>query len=272
MTIRKGIDQIQDRNKVADERKNRPFIPELRLFEDEDIAVIRFLTDDPLDVDFHTVVDESISKAPQYHYCTKGETGDCELCNQGVGNIKRMIMFWVYVYKVLHARSDQEGKWASTTSPSGKKTMYQEDINTVKLFRYSFGKGRYLWDELSDAHEQFGTWKDRDYLFKRRGAPRDPNTMYKITPLADKSPMRKDISDLIGKLPALESIAKGVATSIDIQSVSHQEKSDTKAQAQKNAPASKPKAQVKAKVEKPVEEDPEVTVNIDDASDSTEEE
>lgn len=269
MSIRKGIQNIEDRNKSIERRKAMGYIPELRLYNDEDVAIIRLLTDEPLDVDFHFVVDESISRVPQYMYCSKGDNEDCELCAKDVGTMKRTFMFWVYVYKVLHAQQDKDGKWIATTSPSGKKTMFQEDVESVKLFRYSFGRGRDLWKEFSDVYEEFGTWMDRDYAFRRRGAARDPNTTYKLSAL-EKTSMKPDIAALIGKLPSLEAVAKGVATSIDL--TGGQEKKEQKVESKaEDESESKPKAKLVSRVNKNAtakKEEPTIVVKLPDTEES----
>jgi hypothetical protein len=216
MTIRKGIEQIDAKNKAIEERSNQVYIPEVRLSEDEDSVILRFLNDDPLDVDFHQIQDPG-DRAPRWVYCKKGDGEDCELCAKDIGTYTRKFMFWAYVRIVLHAKPDGD-KWKAVITKSNK-TMYQEDVNAIKLFNFKFGRGQQFWKDIKDLYNEYGTWMDREYVIRRRGARGDQNVTYKITSL-DKSPIPNEVAAIIGKLPSLEAIAKGVVTNIVLPEIS----------------------------------------------------
>ena len=210
MTIRKGLEKIDQRNKAIEERRNQAFVPEVRLSEDEDCVILRFLNDDPVDVDLHQV-QEPGDRAPRFIYCKKGDGEDCDLCLKEVGTYTRKFMFWVYVDYILHSKPDGD-KWPAVQNKAGK-TMYKEEVNAIRLFNFKFGKSQQFWRDVKDFYDDYGTWMDREYMIRRRGARGDQNLTYKIIAL-EKSPMPNEISAIIGKLPSLEAVAKGVVTNI----------------------------------------------------------
>jgi hypothetical protein len=215
MSIRKGIENIDAKNKSIEERQNRQFIPEVRLAEDGDSAILRFLNDDPLDVDFHQIKDPG-DRSPHFVYCKRGDGEDCELCTKDIGTYARKFMFWSYVDSILHT-SPNEDKWPAVKTKS-EKVMYKETVNAIRLFNFKFGKGQQLWKDIKDIHDDYGTWMDREYVIRRRGAKGDMNVTYKITAL-EKSSIPKDVAAVIGKLPSLEAVAKGVVTNVTLPEI-----------------------------------------------------
>lgn len=215
MGIRKGADAISQLNTEVAKIQSKGYIPELILYEDADTAIFRFLTDDPLDVDLHEIRDASISKWPQYFYCTMDDEGQCRYCEADEGSDKkskvRMFMFWVYVHKILHNyQTSADEKWSE--EKLGKRTVYVEVVDKPVLLRRKFGYKRSFWEQFESAYDaNEGTWKDRDYSLKRNGVRKSQDTTYALTPL-DKSIMSPELADIMSGLPSLEDVAKGIVT------------------------------------------------------------
>lgn len=255
MSIRKGAMDIENRNKQIETRRSQSYIPELRLYNDGEIAVFRILSDEPLDVDFHEIMDKSISGRPIYTFCKRGDNEPCDMCDNQVGTMARLFMFWTYVIRILHPNQNKDGTWEAVTS--GTKTMYQENVNSVRLFKSKFGKGQYLWKDFYEFYEENATWKDREFAFKRRGASGDRNTTYKLSGL-DKSPIPNEISDLMGKLPPLEAVAKNLVTKLDLDKILGVEKTEEK---KEDRPVEK--VDLKSKDKKKKEDKPKKMVDLD---------
>lgn len=250
MGVRKGAEAISKRNTEVAKRTNKNFIPELKLYDDGDIAIFRFLTDEPLDVDFHEYRDTSISKFPIFTYCKKDEDdGYCELCDDNTP-LKRMFMFWAWIDKILHVSPDPDGKWEKTQI--GSKRMFAEDKNQVVLIRKKFGKSSSIWNQFAEPYEINGTWKDREFAYKRNGVRNDINTTYTLTAM-DKSPMPEHLANILGQLPSLEHVAKGEVDRLPEFVVGEKDESQKASKKTRNRPS------------KAVEEDndePDVTVEL----------
>lgn len=254
MGLQRGVADIDARNKQIEARRNQSYIPELRLYNDGDIAVFRILTDDPVSADYHEIFDKSVSNRPIYQYCKRGSGETCEHCENQVGGIVRLFQFWVYVYKILHLNQNKDGTWTQVTS--GNKTMYEEVINTVRLYRSKFGKGSQSWKDFKDFYDENNTWKDRDFTMRRRGVSGDRNTTYKLNGL-DRSPMSSEITDIMGKLPSLEAVAQGLVSKLDLGN-----KEET-AEKKTESTEKKTKASLKTKKEG-TKEEPKTTVDLDE--------
>lgn len=216
MGIRKGVDEIDRKNKQVAQRSGVSSIPEVFLREDGEKLIMRLLNDDPLDVDMHEIYDQNVGGRPQYVYCTLDDIGSCEYHDQGIP-LKRMFYFWTFVMTDFHPTNsdDPEDRWEAVKV--GSRTLYKEEVNAVRLLKRKFGKSGYLWQQFKDVLDNFGTWKDREYAFTRKGLKNDPETTYSLTVL-DKTPLPKEAVAIINKLPSLEAVAKGMVTKLEIES------------------------------------------------------
>ena len=215
MTIREGYDAIRKRNEQAAKTSFRG-IPELILSGDGDIAVFRFLTDSPVDVDVHEIRDDTISKRPLYYPCTRDEKdfpesgGECEHCNIQ-SPLTRLFYFWIWTERILHPAPAEDGSWSPVKFSN--RTYYEEKREAPQLIKRKFGRGQSFWEQFQSAFDTYGTWMDRNYTLRRRGAPNDINTTYTLTSL-DKTPMPKHLKELAASLPSLKDVALGKVTSL----------------------------------------------------------
>jgi hypothetical protein len=263
--IRKGVDAITKRNEQVAKMVGAGFIPELILSDDADIAIFRILTDDPIDVDLHQIRDTSISKWPMFYYCRMDDDGQCDWCEQETKDNrtkKRFFMFWIYVSNILHEyQTDGDVKWETTKI--GRKDKYVEPVNKILLLRRSFGKDKAFWKQFEDAFDMYGTWKDREYSLKRSGEKNSINTTYSLTGL-DKSPIPEDLVEIMGKLPPLESVAKGIVTKLDFGDQGSESEEPPKEASKPSKPAQKLTSSGSVKPDKPK---PNVEIELPDVED-----
>lgn len=208
MAIRKGAEAIKKRNEVA-AKSQGPLIPELVLTEDLDTALFRMLTEDPIDVDMHDISEE-ISGRPRFVYCPRDDGISCEYCENRVPR-HRIFMIWAYVYKILHNQQNKDRTWAA--EKLGKRDVYAEVIEDVRLIKRKFGKGGAMYAQFEDKLENYGTYTDRDYALKRTGVRYSKDTTYTLTPL-DASPLSPKLMGIQANLPELELVAKGIVTTL----------------------------------------------------------
>jgi len=210
MAIRRGINEIEKRNREVAAMMGQSNIPELRLFGDGDMAFVRVLSEDPLDVDFHEVFDAALGNKRRFYYCKESDEGGCEYHKDLPSYpIVRMFMFWMWVYKIWHVSPADDGSWKPVEH--GQRTYYEEPVSEARMLRSKLGRGAERWEQFRSVYDTYGTWKDRDYIYRRKGPFADPNVVYNLTPL-DKSPLPDEIVKIMGKLPPLEAVAKGKIT------------------------------------------------------------
>ena len=101
----------------------------------------------------------------------------------------RKFALWAYVSEVIHPEKPKTGlagdlDWEEKSMPSGK-TMFVEPINDFKIITLSFGRGRYLWNELVDIYNDWQGLDKGVLRIKRNGLSTD--TTYTITAVSDKT-------------------------------------------------------------------------------------
>lgn len=101
----------------------------------------------------------------------------------------RKFALWAYVSEVKHPEKPNLGlagdlDWEEEVLPSGKK-VYVEPINDFRVITLSFGRGRYLWNELVDIYNDWQGLDKGVLRIKRNGLSTD--TTYTITAVSDKT-------------------------------------------------------------------------------------
>jgi len=209
MPIRRGVEAIQERSKQIEDQVSSSRIPEVILKNDGEVAIMRFLTDEPIDYDAHDMFDPATGGRVEYKVCKRPD--ECDNCKKEIART-RIFMFWVWLDRILHPQPHPEGNWQRVEV--GRRTYYEEPVGSVHLLRRKFGRGGALWNQFEEVFENYGTWRDRPYSFRRKGAPRSMETTYTLTPL-EKSPMPSDLVELSGKLPSLEAVAQETVVSLE---------------------------------------------------------
>lgn len=252
MGIRHGVEGIQKKNEEVKRREaNRSFVPELKLYENGDIAYFRILNDDPKDVDFHVFYN---GKFNEVYFCSRDDVeGECEYCENKVGDVVRMFMFWIWTDRILHLYQNEDKTWKEVSMAN--KTYYEEPVKQVWFIRRPFGRENKFWQPFEDVWFDNGTWMDREFIYRRVGDRGDINTYYTLKG-RDKSPMPEEVSRIIGKIPPLESIAKGIVTKLDFgdEEKKGTEESKKEEREEKKEPESKKESAKKSGKDKPVVE------------------
>lgn len=101
---------------------------------------------------------------------------------------------WAYVYDALHAEKKSED-WESIEGPNGK-ILYREQVEDFRIITLPFGRGGYLWTQLVDIFEDWGTLNKGVIRVKRHGQGLD--TTYSLsTTSRTKKEGDMDTSDLV---------------------------------------------------------------------------
>jgi len=101
---------------------------------------------------------------------------------------------WGYVYDALHVEKKQED-WVAIDGPNGK-TLYKQEVNDYKIITLPFGRGGYLWSQLVDIFEDWGTLNKGVIRVKRHGQGMD--TTYSLAATSrNKKEGDMDTTDLV---------------------------------------------------------------------------
>ena len=188
-----GIADIQ--NRYESYQKNRNSVSnnslgrELFLKQDGDQAFIKSIAtgtpEDPYlaEIRLHTFREDG-----RWQSVLHTEEGPADEVPEG-SVPSRKFALWAYVSEVIHPEKPNLGlagdlDWEERTLPSGK-VVFVEPINDFRIITLSFGRGRYLWNELVDIYNDWQGLDKGVLRIKRNGLSTD--TTYTITTVSDKS-------------------------------------------------------------------------------------
>lgn len=156
--------------------------------EDAKIARIRFLTDvkDAESVWVHNVAKLSRTgkRFTEEVYCMRQEGAECEFCHNESSKapVKKKIMFWVYVYDILHLNNNTDQTWQSIMYM--EKKYFVEPIHDTRLLTFGPGFNNYLETKVMSWKSRFGNITDRNYEWVREGYGMK-DTSYDLVPDAN---------------------------------------------------------------------------------------
>jgi len=206
--IQRGYGEINEKNEEIRRRREADRavrVPELFL-PVGGIAKIRLLTE-PICYNAHKLWDPAKRKN-YFRYCTidddtEGEV--CQYCNQGM-RTSRFFMFWIYCYFKLQSVAGQYGEWKAVNYQN--KKMFQQMIERPMFLRRGVGKGNAMFEKFTSYFLEYGTWTDRDYMFRRNEEKEWNKTDYFLTP-KDAEAMSAKLAMIVTHLPDLVLVATG---------------------------------------------------------------
>lgn len=193
-----------------------PFIRKLKLGDGEK-AWFRYMStgesDDPryqtYNVHTHKEGDKWITD-----YCTLDDNGECARCLQAKPTSRFGV--WVWVDYILRKRQNP-GLGKNDKAEPWKKLRYREelyykqDVNNVMLWESGPGMKKYIFNQVFEAFQQYGTLMDRIYVMSRTGAGVQ-DTNYLIKPVADQSTLNEKQMEVYRLLPPVTEVVSGRQT------------------------------------------------------------
>mgnify|MGYP001610294188 CR=1 FL=1 len=198
----RGIDTLDDQ--LSSESSSGSFIYHVRLKESHESAVLRFLTEVP-DMfweSFHRVRVPGNGGREFWRsvLCPRKALGEyCEYCAEEDWP-RKQVMLWAFEREHLYPKEVP----GSTPKKLGRITVYSQEVNRPRLFRYGIQHAT----PLLERHRRMGTVTDRDFEWCRIGPPGDMKVTYSLEP-CEPSPLTPDLAELAKTLPGLEQVAMG---------------------------------------------------------------
>jgi len=187
------------------------FIRNTRILTDGEFCKIRFLTDvDEMYFEWQHSVRDAQGNFRGYKICPSSAFNqECDDCKSGNNSASLQFFGWVWEYNHTYTEPGDN----RTSIKEGKRTVYREDVNAVRLFRYSnFHKA-----SLEMRANKYGTLLDRDYEWIRSGEKGSKRPQYMLEPSDDgKEPMPKELVTIAAGLPDLEDVALGRVETLDV--------------------------------------------------------
>ena len=75
--------------------------------------------------------------------------------------------FWAYVHEIIHT-SKRQDEWEQIDGPSGKK-LFKETVDDYKIICLTFGRNDYLFSQLIDVYNDWGSLNKGVIRIKRTG-------------------------------------------------------------------------------------------------------
>jgi len=92
--------------------------------------------------------------------------------------------FWGYVHEIIHPDRRQDS-WTEIEGPAGRK-MYREEVNDFRVIALTFGRSDYIWNQLVDVYNDWGSL-DKGVIRVKRTGTGMYDTSYQIAATARES-------------------------------------------------------------------------------------
>ena len=113
--------------------------------------------------------------------------------------------FWAYVHEVIHT-DKRVDTWEEVSGPGGRK-MYKEEVNDYKVMSLTFGRSDYIWNQLVDVYNDWGSLNKGVMRIKRTGTGM-LDTSYTISTTARDADIPSDKFDERVELPIIKEYFK----------------------------------------------------------------
>ena len=110
--------------------------------------------------------------------------------------------FWAYVHEIMHEDKRSEG-WESVKGPGGKQ-LFKEVVDDFRIMTLGFGRSDYVWNQLVEVYEDWGSLDKGVLRIKRTGAGA-MDTSYSLSATSRTLDVPTDKGEDIEDLPTIHS-------------------------------------------------------------------
>ena len=108
--------------------------------------------------------------------------------------------FWAYVHEIMHEEKRNE-EWEAVKGPGGKQ-LFKEVVDDFRIMTLGFGRSDYVWNQLAEVYEDWGSLDKGVIRIKRTGAGA-MDTSYSITATSRTLDIPTDRGEDIEELPTI---------------------------------------------------------------------
>ena len=110
--------------------------------------------------------------------------------------------FWAYVYEIMHDEKRND-EWETVDGPSGKK-MFKETVNDFRIIPLGFGRSDYVWNQLVEVYEDWGSL-DKGVMRVKRTGSGAMDTSYSISATSRSLEIPSEKADEVADLDSVHS-------------------------------------------------------------------
>jgi len=108
--------------------------------------------------------------------------------------------FWAYVHEIMHEERRNED-WEAVKGPAGKQ-LFKEVVDDFRIMTLGFGRSDYVWNQLVEVYEDWGSLDKGVMRIKRTGAGA-MDTSYSITATSRNLDIPTDRGEEVEELPTI---------------------------------------------------------------------
>ena len=113
--------------------------------------------------------------------------------------------FWAYVHEIIHTERRNDD-WEVVSGPGGRK-QYKEEVNDFRIVCLTFGRSDYLWNQLVDVYNDWGSLTKGVLRIKRTGTGM-LDTSYNIATTQRELSLPADMLSKQDELPTIKEYYK----------------------------------------------------------------
>jgi hypothetical protein len=108
--------------------------------------------------------------------------------------------FWAYVHEIMHEEKRADS-WEAVQGPGGKQ-LFKEVVDDFRIMTLGFGRSDYVWNQLVEVYEDWGSLDKGVLRIKRTGAGA-MDTSYSITATARTLDIPTERGEDVEELPTI---------------------------------------------------------------------
>ena len=108
--------------------------------------------------------------------------------------------FWGYVHEIVHGEKKNDS-WEEIVGNGGKK-WYKELVNDFRIIALSFGRSDYIWEQLVDVYNDWGSLNKGVVKIKRSGVGMY-DTSYIVSGTARAAEVPEEAITKVDELPSI---------------------------------------------------------------------
>ena len=108
--------------------------------------------------------------------------------------------FWAYVHEIMH-EDKRNDSWESVQGPAGK-TLFKEVVDDFRIITLGFGRSDYVWQQLVQVYEDWGSLDEGVIRIKRTGAGA-MDTSYSLSTTSRNLDIPTDKGEDVEDLPTI---------------------------------------------------------------------